>query len=209
MVNGCFSSLFPSVSFAILYDTSCESLWSSCWIRAQFIPVTRILCHYPSLRSWTTVRNRLCRDPACRVKPLPPPPLLLFLFFFFSPRSLLLIAAPGQPRRCLRCDSDNRYWPSEELQRLFWGPLEIGWIYAYILRELRRIAIDAACALVEISPVDYFYSSLRSIGVGREENLFWEIGGILYRIYFGRVHTWLISNSKNWFDIACSFIEIS
>lgn len=103
------------------------------------------------------MRNRLCRDPACRVKPLPPPPLPPFLFF--SLRSLLLIAAPGQPRRCLRCDSDNRYWLSQELQRLFWGPLEIGWIYAYVL--LRRIAIDVACALVEISlkSVDYFYSS--------------------------------------------------
>lgn len=32
VVNGCHASpLFPpSVSLAILYDTSCESLWSSC-----------------------------------------------------------------------------------------------------------------------------------------------------------------------------------
>lgn len=121
------------------------------------------------------MRNRLCRDPACRVKPLPPPPLPPFLFF--SPRSLLLIAAPGQPRRCLRCDSDNRYWPSQELQRLFWGPLEIGWIYAYVL--LRRIAIDA---LVEISPVDYFYSSMIFYWhcVGREENC-----GIYFEKYDG------------------------
>lgn len=185
----------PSVSFAILYDTSCESLWSSCWIRARFIPVTRILCHYPSLRSWTTVRNRLCRDPACHVKPLPPPPLPPFLFF--SPRSLLLIAAPGQPRRCLRCDSDNRYWPSQELQRLFWGPLEIGWIYAYVL--LRRIAIDA---LVEISPYFYsyyFYSSTIFYWhcVGREENcgIYFEKydGNRWNSIYLETIHTWLIS----------------
>ena len=48
----------------------------------RFILVTRILCHYPSLRSRTTVRNRLCRSPACRVKSLPPPFVLFFVGYF-------------------------------------------------------------------------------------------------------------------------------
>lgn len=205
VVNGCHASpLFPpSVSLAILYDTSCESLWSSCWIRARFIPVTRILCHYPSLRSWTTVRNRLCRDPACRVKPLPPPPPPLL--FFLSSRSLLLIAAPGQPRRCLRCDSDNRYWPSQELQRLFWAPLEIGWIYAYRFFASKNCDRCRLCARSNLPSLDYFYSST-ILDENREEFILRNMVEFVVGYISEQFTNWLISNSKNWFDIACKIV---